>query len=130
MEHITEGAVDCLEPNPDHATFRAKLYGTETASTSHLISYIMQWIESGPTFVLQGIRVSIDPTCPVAIESFTDPGCRLATAGKPTSTSSSGVDTGAIAGAVAAGFIALLIVAAWIVYLVLKHRKAKHKISE
>ena len=90
------------------------------------IEYIEQWREEGPAINVQGLilRVSDDSSCPVDINSITDPLCEPT----QTSTSSSEDDnTAGIVGGVIAGVVVLVCVTVVIIIaIIVAHRRIHH----
>ena len=125
---IDGGGFQCLGPSEDYATFRATLSGT--VNSFQLISYVEEWVETSPTVLVQGLRLTVDKSCPVQITSLQDPGCQFS---EESTQSSGGTDNVA---AVVGGVVAITTVVVItgtiviIVVLVLKNRRAELKISQ
>ena len=78
-DHITEYAFQCFANSEQQVTFRAKLHGTAQATSSQLLTNIETWVaRTDTTITIQGVRVHIDSSCPLAISSFGDPECTTA----------------------------------------------------
>ncbi len=76
QHYITSGEFQCLS-QPEEVTYRARLSGTASASSSDIIDAIKEWVTSGQaSLVVQGVRRSLDSTCqPITVESFDDREC-------------------------------------------------------
>ena len=72
-QHITKGAFTCL--SEEGITYRARLHSSDQASSLEIASYIEQWTSEPKPFPVQGIFLSIDSTCTVAIDSLTEKEC-------------------------------------------------------
>ena len=100
-----------------------------------LIEDIEQWVNTGMSIAVQGVRINID-ICPVAISSFEDPQCldemsQPTTPSEMTTSDSTTTDnTAAIVGGVVAVIIILILAVTIIVIviaiLVTKNRKYKY----
>ena len=124
---IDEGGFQCLGPDEEYVTFRATLSGT--VNSFQLISYVVEWVQSSPTVLVQGLRLTVDKSCPVDITSLQDPGCQFS---EESTQSNGGNDNVA---AVVGGIVVIttVIIASTtiiIVVLVLKNRRADLKISQ
>ena len=104
-------------------TFRARLHGTAHATSSQLIEDIEQWVNTGTSIAVQGVRINVD-TCPVVISSFEDPQCLDETI-QPDSSS-----TAAIFGGVVAVVLIFAVTAIIIAALMTKNRKYKYSINQ
>ena len=74
-DNIDGAEFQCLGPSEDCAIFRATLRGR--VNHSQLISYVEEWVESSPTMLVQGLRLTVDKLCPVENTSLQDPGCQF-----------------------------------------------------
>ena len=119
-ERITEGAFQCFD-SEQQVTFRARLHGTARVTSSQLLTYIEQWRAGGVTIPVQGVRLSVDTGCVVAISTFSDLECAV-----PSSVN------GAIIGSVVAVAVLLIVVAAIVIVVVifLKRHQAKHSLQK
>ena len=73
-ERISDYAFQCFSDSDQRVTFRARLHETAHATSVQLIQDIEQWVNTGTSIAVQGLRISID-ICPVVISSFEDPQC-------------------------------------------------------
>ena len=73
-ERITDYAFQCFPNSDQQVTFRARVHETAHATSSQPIEDIQQWVNTGTSIAVQGVRMNID-ICPVAISSFEDPQC-------------------------------------------------------
>ena len=132
-EHITDYALQCFPNSDQQVTFRARLHETVHATSVHLIEDVEQWVNTGMSIAVQGVRINID-ICPVAISSFEDPQCldemsQPTTPSEMTTSDSTTTDnTAAIVGGVVAVIIilAVTIIVIVIAILVTKNRKYKY----
>ena len=97
-DDIADSIFQCSKIDADIVTFRATLQ-------AFTLEYIETWREEGPVINVQGLilRISADGSCPVVINSFTDPLC------EPTRTSSSDDNTAAIISGVVAGVVVVCV---------------------
>ncbi len=121
MQHLMAGEFRCLS-QLEEVTYRARLSGTTSTSSSDIIALIEEWVVSGEANVLVlSVRMSLDSTCrPVAIESFAVQECGE----DDNQPSSDGSDnTVAVVGGVVAVVVVLAVVALVIAVLVLRRRR-------
>lgn len=102
-------------------TFRARLHGTAQVTSSNLIVYIEQWKARGVTIAVQGVRLSVDRACILAVSAFDDLECEV-----PSSVNA------AIIGSVVAVAVLLIVVAGIVIVVVifLKRHQAKHVLQK
>ena len=133
-ERITGYAFSQCLPNSDQkVTFRAKLQGTATATSSQLIENIQQWVNTEMPVAVQGVRVNTE-TCPVAITSFGDPQCFDVTTqstSNSTTTETALLDTTDNTAAIVGGIVAVILILAVTIIIVTavivtKNRKNKY----
>ena len=126
----TTAGFQCFDESPTTVTFRGELGAALTANSTQLVSYIEQWIATSPTIVVQRSRLSVDSTCDVAIDDFSDPEC--SDVSSPADDESG--DVGAIAGGVLGGIFALVIIAVVLVIVVLfvknRYRRALYEFDK
>ena len=78
-ERITESAFQCFENSEQQVTFRARLRGTGQASSSQLIAHLQTFVaQADSTIAVQGVRLDVDGSCSIVINSFGDPQCTTA----------------------------------------------------
>ena len=119
-DHISEQGFQCFPSSPQAVTYRARLRGTSDATVEDLLQYLEDWIQEGATISVKLQRVSVDSTCDVGINSFTESECGVG----------SGSDiTGAITGAVVGVLLVLVIIAAVIVLIMLALVRRKRQAS-
>ena len=124
---ITSGIIDtqsfsCNPESPTYVTYHARLEGTSETDSGTLISLIEDWVRGGASIVVNGVRLTVDSDCSVAISSLNEGECDTTTS----STSSQRSSDNAIIGGTVAVVIVLILAIAFviIVALVLKnHRK-------
>ena len=143
-ERITESAFQCFENSVQQVTFRARLRGTGQASSSQLIAHLQTFVaQPDSTIAVQGLRLDVDGSCSIVINSFRDPQCTTASPSviTPMTTSDSMAtmtpqsdNTAAIIGGVVAVVIAMTLAATLaiiaIVAFVTKSRKRQFTIHQ
>ena len=149
-ESITEGAFQCFENSDQQVTFRARLHGTAQVTSSQLVAYLEIFVsQADSTIAVQGLRLDVDRSCSVVINSFGDPQCTTATTSDSTAASPSVTtpmttldstttvaaqsDTVAIIGGVVAVIIVVavtIIIVALIVAFVTRSRRAKFSVHQ
>ncbi len=123
--HLMAGEFRCLS-HLEEVTYRARLSGTTSTSSSDIIALIEEWVVSGDASVLVLlVRMSLDSTCrPVAIEWFDAHECGE---GDPPPASDKSDNSAAVVGGVVAVVVVLIIaiavVALVIAVLVLRRRR-------
>ena len=92
-ECITDGAFQCFENSEQQqVTFRAKLHGTAQVTSSQLLAYLESFAaRADSTIAVQGLRLNVDRSCPIVINSFGDPQCSGATTAENTAAIIGGV---------------------------------------
>lgn len=100
-------------------TFRARLHGTAQVTSSQLIVYIEQWKAMDVTIAVQGVLLSVDRACIVAVSSFSDLECEV-----PSSVNA------AIIGSVVAVAVLLIAGIVIVVAIFLKRHQAKHVLQK
>ena len=71
---IIDGSLSCFGL-VDSVTYRARLGGTAEQNSTALISLIEDWVATGPVIRINGVLMSVDQNCVVAISDFSDDGC-------------------------------------------------------
>ena len=122
-DYITDYAFQCFPNSDQQVTFRARLHGAAHATSSQLIEDIEQWVNTGTSIAVQGVRINVD-TCPVVISSFEDPQCHDETV-QPDFSS-----TAAILGGVVAVVLIFAVTVIIIAALMTKNRKYKYFINQ
>ena len=65
--------------------YRARLEGTSQTDSGYLISLIEEWVRTGPSLIVTGILMEVDPKCAVAISSLSNGDCvKIFTSSSPT----------------------------------------------
>ncbi len=75
--NITESVFSCRS-SQTQVVFKASLSYTSQAGTytaEDLVTLFSSWVSSGPSLTVTGTVLSVDPTCPVDLESLTDEDC-------------------------------------------------------
>ena len=129
-ECITEGAFQCFENSERQVTFRARLCGTAQTNTSLLLTYLEIFVtQTDSTIAMQGVRLNVESSCSVMINSFGDPQCTMTTASDSTTVAGQSDNTAAIIG----GVVAVIIVAMTIIiitFLITWSRRAKFSVPQ
>ena len=115
-EQITEGAFQCFEELDQQVTFRARLRGTVQVTSSQLLAYLETFVnktDSSTTIAVQGVRLDVDSSCPIAINSFSDPQC-ITVSPTPTTVVPQSDNNAAVVG----GVVAVIVVVAVTVVLI------------
>ena len=75
-QYITESAFQCFPNSEQQVTFRARLHGTARVTSSQLITYLGTFVSrTDSTIAVQGLRLDVDSSCSIAINTFGDPQC-------------------------------------------------------
>ena len=91
-EYITESAFQCFPNSEQQVTFRARLHGTAQVTSSQLITYLEAFVSrTDSTIAVQGLRLDVDSSCFIAINTFGDPQCTTTTASDNTAAIVAGV---------------------------------------
>ena len=115
-ECITEGAFQCFEHSEQQVTFRARLCGTAQTNTSLLLAYLETFVaQTDSTIAVQGVRLDVDSSCSVIINSFGDPQCTMTTASDSTTVAGQSDNTAAI---IVGGVVAVIVVVAVTVIII------------
>ena len=132
-ECITEGAFQCFENSELQVTFRARLCGTAQSNTSLLLAHLETFVtQTGSTIAVQGVRLDVDSSCSVVINSFGDPQCTITTTSDSTTTVAVQSDTAAIVGGVVAVIVvvAVAVVIIAIATLITRSRRARFSVPQ
>ncbi len=125
MQHLMAGEFRCLS-QLEEVTYRARLSGTTSTSSSDIIALIEEWVVSGEASVLVlSVRMSLDSTCrPVAIESFAAQECGE----EDNQPASDGSDNtvAVVGGVVAVVVVALIVAITVLVIAILVLRRRRH----
>jgi len=120
-DRLSERGFQCFPSSPQAVTYRAELHGTREATVAELVEDIEQWVQEGVSIPIQFQVLTVDASCDVSVNSFTDTECRASTVGTTEDTRSiegstvAIATTGVIVGIVAAGLGAItLFVVFWI----------------
>ena len=124
-ECITEGAFQCFDNSEQQqVTFRARLHGTAQVTSSQLLAYLENFAaRPDSTIAVQGLRLNVDRSCPIGIDSFGDPQCSAATTAE---------NTAAIIGGVVAVIIvvAVTVIIITIAAFITKSHRAKFSVHQ
>ena len=113
--HVSQNEFTCFYNEAQEVIYRAKLQGVEANDCSNLTSHIREWMEASSSILIQGNRLSLNPTCDLEIETLDiQPACVIGET-PPSPTTSSPNDSllieVIIGGAVAGGIIIVLLLA-------------------
>ena len=123
MSHIEDTSFQCFTGSDSAVTYRAMLQGTPTYSHSQLIDLIAKWIVEDGLVRIQQVLISVDKSCQVGINSFSDPECNSETTGRD-----GGVDVAVVGGGVSGTVIALttaVTITVVVIAVLFKSRKNK-----
>ena len=132
VECITEGAFQCFENSDQQVTFRARLCGTAQTNTSLLLAHLETFVtQTDSTIAVQGVRLDVDSSCSIVINSFGDPQCTITTTTDSTTTMAAQSDnTATIVGGVVAVMIVVAVTVIVIAAMVTRSRRAKFSVSQ
>ena len=123
-DNIALQSFACFDQHDDSVSYRAQLIGDFAISADELLSFLNNWILSGPIIHVTGVLMRIDSTCTAAISDLSDDKCF-----SKTDTSSSQTDTsGPIAGGVVAAIVILAVTVTIIAIIIFLHikKQARH----
>ena len=86
-----------------------------------IVEIISSWVQTAPSFVVNGLRVRIDPSCPIVLESYNEEDCFVMS----TTTSFSsiqGPSVGIIVGATVAAIVIIILIVVIIMITTLRCR--------
>ena len=133
-ESITDGAFQCFESSEQQVTLRARLHGTAQVTSSQLVAYLDIFVsQADSTIAVQGLRLDVNRSCSVVINSFGDPQCTTATTSDSTTTMAPQPDTVAIIGGVVAVIVVVvmtIIIVALIAAFVTRSCRAKFSVHQ
>ena len=132
-ECITEGAFQCFENSERQVTFRARLCGTAQTNTSLLLAYLETFVaQTDSTIAVQGVRLDVDSSCSVIINSFGDPQCTMTTASESTTTVAGQSDNTAaiIVGGVVAVIVVVAVTIIIIAFMITRSHRAKFSVPQ
>lgn len=122
--YITEDRLVCDESRLSQITYRAKIVDYKNFTSTQLVAIIQSWINSGPRVPNSVAIISFDASCPVAINSYSDPICQvvestLTPTPTPTGTDTSGQSAGpAVAGGAVAAVLLIIVIIAVVIIVV------------
>ena len=73
-DHFLKPMFSCAN-SPNLTTYRNTLIGTHNFNATQIISFIQDWVNSGPWINIKGYAVWVDRSCPVTIASLNEPEC-------------------------------------------------------
>ena len=132
-ECITESAFQCFENSERQVTFRARLCGIAQTNTSLLLAYLEIFVaQTDSTIAVQGVRLDVDSSCSVIINSFGDPQCTMTTASDSTTVAAQSDNTAAIIGGVVAVIVVIIVAVTVIIiaFLITRSRRAKFSVPQ
>ena len=128
---ISTQSFSCNPESPTYVTYRARLEGTSETDSGSFISLIEDWVRGGASIIVNGVRLTVDSECSVAISSLSEGECDTTTSS--TSSSSSSDNTAIIGGIVAVVIVLIVAIAVTVVIivaLVLKTRRGDLSIKK
>ena len=130
-ECITEGAFQCFENSEQQVTFRARLCGTAQTNTSLLLAYLEAFVaQTDSTIAVQGVRLNVDSSCSVMINSFGDPQCTMTTASDSTTMAGQSDNSAAIIGGVVTVIVVVAVTIIIIAFLITRSHRAKFSVPQ
>ena len=126
-EYITESAFQCFPNSEQQVTFRARLHGTAQVTSSQLITYLGTFVSRAEsTIAVQGLRLDVDSSCSIAINTFGDPQCTTTTTTSESIATEAALpdNTAAIVGGVVA-VIVIAVVAVTVIFIVIAVIKSR-----
>ena len=130
-ECITEGAFQCFENSERQVTFRARLCGTAQTNTSLLLAYLETFVaQTDSTIAVQGVRLDVDSSCSVIINSFGDLQCTMTTASDSTTVAGQSDNSAAIIGGVVAVIVVVAVTVIIITFLITRSYRAKFSVPQ
>lgn len=106
----------CYPEFPSYVTYRARIEGTSERNSSSLISLIEEWVRGGgASIIVNGVLLTIDPTCSVVISSFGDPECSTSSSSPQ---SSATVSISAMFSGIVTATLASAVVTAGVMFLI------------
>ena len=139
----------CYDDSPTSVTYRARVSGTSETDSGSLISLIEKWLSGGVSIIVNGIIITVDSDCSVAISSLSEGECsptpppttpptndtNMTTTDNTstTNTAASSTDTGAIIGGVVAMVFIISVtfaIAAIIITLIVRNRHRSVSLSK
>ena len=65
----------CYPESPTYVTYRARLEGTSETDSGSLISLMGEWVSGGASIIVNGVLMTVDSKCTVAISSLSEGEC-------------------------------------------------------
>ena len=129
---ITSDIIDrqsflCYPESPTYVTYRARLEGTSETDSGSLISLIEDWVRDGASIIVNGVLMTVDSECSVAISSLREGECDTTTSS--TSSQSSFDNVAIVGGTVAAVVIVLIVTIALVIIVALVLKKCRRNVS-
>ena len=109
---IDQQTFSCDSKYPTYMTYRARLVATSETDSDALISLIEGWVSEGASIIVNGVLMTVDSECPVAISSLTNRVCEPPQ--QPTTPTSLGSDRII---AIIGGVVAIILVAGVIIVI-------------
>ena len=76
---ITSGTFQCFQESANRAvTYRTQVQLAHNV-TRDLIEYISSWVSRNPLVLVRAALLQVDGSCPLSVESFSDPECGAVT---------------------------------------------------
>ena len=112
LNHVSQNEFTCFYNEAQEVIYRARLQGVDANDCSNLTSHIREWMEASSLILIQGNRLSLNPTCDLEIETLDiQPACVIGES-PPSSSPIDSLPIEVIIGwAVAGGIIIVLLLA-------------------
>ena len=122
---IDRQSFSCYPESPTYVTYRARLEGTSETDSSSLISLIEDWVRGGASIIVNGVLMTVDSECSVAISSLSERECDTTSS----TSSSSSSDNVAIIGGTVAVVIVLIVAIAFVIVVALVLKNCRRNVS-
>ncbi len=78
VSNILNPSFRCFPESENAVTYRTEVSSTVSTSPSQIVNHIEDWLTDGGLVTFDFITISIDSSCEVLLQSFTDPECNKA----------------------------------------------------
>ena len=97
----------------------------------NIVAVLSEWVESGPSVMVNRVTLDLDSNCPTMLESFNSNDCEIPSDETNPSPSSSSSSVGIIVGAaVAAVVIILLLITAVVIIIMYRRHKSSYRYAK
>ena len=124
LSHLSNSILRCFDESPQVVTFRTQLLGTTqtSTSTSEVVSYIEQWIESTVGLAVDGLYLTFEKSCPLVIRRLDSAECPITQDTTLESDNIEGIIVGGVLGGVVIIFMAVAVAIVTICFHVRKKK--------